>query len=170
MLSNDWQAGVPLSFIFRKLIESKSIVEGVEFIKKINRARSENFILMDKKRFVNVETSATDLAILENKFPFCHTNNYILPKMKKYENSPYLEQSQIRYDYCFGEIENNNLNFLRAKKLLSSHKNKPAAICRHGEDNRSKTLASIRVQPAKKEILVAHGNPCQNNQMEKFTI
>tara|TARA_Y100000310_G_scaffold343936_2_gene454039 strand:- start:1341 stop:2336 length:996 start_codon:yes stop_codon:yes gene_type:complete len=169
LLSNDWQEGVPLSLIFRKLIESKTIEEGLEFIKKTKRARSENFILMDEDRVVNIETSASDYEMSVNQIPFCHTNNYILPKMKKYENSPYLKHSQTRYEYCCHEIKKQKLDFSKAKKILSSHKNKPAAICRHGEDKRSKTLAAIRVQPSKKEMLISYGPLCQN-KFHKFNL
>lgn len=162
LYSNDWQIGLPLVFLFRRLIESKTIQEAVDFLKKTKRARSENFILIQNNRFVNLETSATNLNISSPKLPFCHTNHYLSPSMKKYENTPYLLQSQIRHQFCQKKIKNQNLTFSKTKKILSSHQNHPHAVCRHGEDNRSKTFASIHVNPSKKEMLIAHKNPCQS--------
>lgn len=106
-LKKDLEA-TPRYFVTRRLLESKNLSAGLNFLKRIKSASAFHYLLADGKRFVSVEKLLDQSGITNIRSLFLHTNHYIHPIFKK----------QTRQN---GEKSNRNsfLRFQIASKNLS---------------------------------------------------
>jgi predicted choloylglycine hydrolase len=172
LASKDTQVGVPLTFLCRANIESRSIGEAVKRTIDAKRSKGENFIFYKGNNFVNLETTATKHVVFPERRYFAHTNHYLSKELVSYENKKNLfnsisrlVQARTLMDVYPGK------NFRSLKKILSSHHDPPRTICRHikkgGDDNR--TAAAILIDTSKKEMRISYGAPC-SSKFHKFKL
>jgi len=174
LICNDLRVGVPRSFVNRKVIQSKSIDEAIEWIKMAKRSRGQNYNIFTKIEIANVETSATELFIRRELDILHHTNHYTADEMLKFENRKnqfVMKQSQMRLNAI--EKLSKKLNCLtheeRIKRILSSHENYPFTVCIHnldfGKGKKVKTFATV-VGTTDGKINVTFDNPCYDKFKE----
>lgn len=166
--------GLPMSFIYRHLLEQSTVDDAIGVIRKIKRSQSFNFLLAHvSSEIKNLETTIDDDRVLEAEEGYLvHTNHYLSPDFLKFEKIlEYLPDSPIRHKTLDELIRNEKgkIKMERIKAFLADHMNYPKSICRHqAPDNPKdpyknlKTLVSMISDLDKRIMYAAIGNPCQN--------
>jgi isopenicillin-N N-acyltransferase-like protein len=169
--------GVPTTAIAAEILHQSRIGDALEAILRAERAESFNFVIADADgEIYDVEATPDDTDIIYVDDYIGHGNNFVSKKLHVKRDSI----AHVQYDTI---VRTNRMNKLlkekygsfdlaKAMDLLKDHVNYPKSICRHlalGEKLSWITYGSFIMVPAKKEMWVCHGNPCQN-QFSKHTI
>jgi len=169
VVSPGWRIGVPYYFIARRLLGAESIEECTEVIAQATRASSMNYLLVDRLRIADIETTVTDYRVLlnEDEGLLVHTNHFLHPDFALQDKGlAELPCSPIRLKVLRELLKRNSgsLDVKKLQEILSNHQNYPYSICRHltNEPNAIETIASIVAEPSKRLMHVAAGNPCEN--------
>lgn len=165
--AKDCRIGILNNFVYRSILDCKSVEEAIHLIRKTKRAIGGNYEIASEKKCVNIETTATkDDVFIINKFPHFHTNHYLSEKLKKLQR--FASESSFKRYERLQELKNKLKSFNDIKKILSDHKYK-LPICRHEglkDSTESITLGSTIVNISKGKFYVAKGNPCKNEYVE----
>jgi isopenicillin-N N-acyltransferase-like protein len=169
LYSNDNREGVPNSFLLAWLLQSRNLEEARERVCAIPRARGSNHLLADDKgRIWDIETSASDVDLVEGSTWYVHTNHYVSPRMTRYEGSEWAE-SPIRFqrasELVAAGLESGKSTLSLVKGVLSDHANAPSSICVHPDEasppsERFQTVASMVWDLGEMKAHVCSGNPC----------
>lgn len=168
--------GVPTYLLVAEVLRRKNIQDALEAVVEAERAGCFNFIITDETEIYDIEATPKDVDITYDTEYIVHANHYVSQKFQaKQIINKHVLNSIIRHNRLkklvktnLGKIDLNTcMNFLR------DHVNYPNSICRHpGEEKdpklRGLTLDSWVIVPAKKEIWIAHGPPCQSEYI-KYT-
>ena len=169
--------GVPFHLICRKILESSSMNEPLEFIERIPRAGSANYLIAHKEgEILNVETSPDQVGYLypQNRM-LVHTNHFLALKVDDVGRRRYPD-SVIRYFRCQRLLSQQRDGFTSddIQRILSDHFNFPNSICFHSSESgpseeREQTNASVVLDLNNHSLRIAKGNPCKN-QFEQISI
>jgi len=174
LFSSDSRPGVPFTFVVRKILEQKTIGEAMDAVITAHRATGLNYIIGDSGgEIFSLETTATDIEVIYSHFGYiAHANHFLTQRLKQYQLA-LLGDSLLRYDRIVKllKAKRKEINVEYLKKVLKDHINFPRSICYHPdvripEYKRMKTISAVIMQPSKRVMYVANGNPCQNEFKE----
>lgn len=167
------QFGVPTYIIVREVLQQKTIGDAIGAILRAKRAESFNFIIADENgEIYNFECTPNNFVLTYAEKYIGHANHFTKLKVGKdliLEEAPKYGMSTL--------IRHNRINKLLSQRcgsidlktlmeMLKDHANYPNSICCHSRDSGGKvtgiTFSSSVMLPAKREMYVAHGNPCRN--------
>jgi isopenicillin-N N-acyltransferase-like protein len=155
---NDERVGIPRLLQVRDVLTRRTLGEAVEAVLHPARASSYNWVLAHASGEVaNVEGSATAAAVtgLEDG-ALAHTNHYVDPAMLHVEGSARATGSARRLRRA-AELLAEGAAPLEA---LADHENSPDSLCRHGDEEGTKTVFWCVADVAAGEIAFGRGNPC----------
>jgi len=167
----EMQVGVPTYVIIREVLQQKTIGEALNAVIRARRSESFNFLIADSNgEIYNIEATPNNLDIMYVDEYFAHANHFISNKLKIKEdkNLKAMPDTIVRHNRMSKLLRENrgNLNLNRLMEILRDHVNFPWSICKHADKNRripfDLTYAAWIILPAKKEIWITHGNPCEN--------
>jgi predicted choloylglycine hydrolase len=75
------RAGLPVAFIVRKLLQTRSVQAARDFLASVEHASGHNYTLGDRSEIASLECSATEIAELRLRDDYsrvCHTNHAIV--------------------------------------------------------------------------------------------
>jgi isopenicillin-N N-acyltransferase-like protein len=168
---NDVRVGIPKMFPPRRVLEARTLKEGLEAAMPPGRGSSFNNIVCSKEgELYSLEGSATEFEALYGEGGWLvHTNHYVGAKMLRYERD-------AREKFC------SILRYNRARKLVQAalgrvtagtimriqrdHLSRPDSICRHEnpqdeEADRVKTLFGSIVNLTDGEVYISGSTPCE---------
>lgn len=154
--------GIPKNFLARAVLECKTLDEADTMIRRVKQDTGFNHLLVQGDRVKDVEIAGGKVKAtnLKNE-PYVHTNHF-LSDLKKYETF-HTKSSAHRFKKA-SELLTNGMNEQDIVGILSDKSDKDFPICRHDA-----TLASLIFKPAKGEVNICYGPPCQG-EFEKYTI
>jgi predicted choloylglycine hydrolase len=170
LIPEDFRIGIPRMFAARAVLEAESIEEAVTYATPERRAGGYNHLLVHKNgQLANLETSAEKNEFITANDSIYHTNHYTGQLMKELEKGTW-ESSKSRYSRL-EELHNlmaeNDDSFQMLAGVLGDHRNRPASICRHSEENSGEaTIFSVIFNVTTSRAWVAVGNPCLNRYSE----
>ena len=162
----NFRIGVPFSVITRKILGSKNIGEAVNAVITPERGAGANYLIADENgECYDIETTARSFNYFYVDKYLGHANHYAAPSAPgKIMNSGTLirgnrmskllkkHSGKINVETCFG--------------FLKDHVNFPTSICTHPNEElpahlAMKTMDSIVISPAKREMHITRDNPCK---------
>jgi isopenicillin-N N-acyltransferase-like protein len=156
------KVGIPKNFIARAILESKSLGEAIEIIRKSDQDTGYNHVLVQGDKVVNVEIAGGEVDItIEKDRSYVHTNHF-LSDLKRFET--YHTKSSMHRFNSASELMKINMNENQILDILSDHGDSDYPICRHDA-----TLASLLFNPQKGEMKVCYGPPCEGKFI-KYTL
>jgi isopenicillin-N N-acyltransferase-like protein len=164
--------GVPRWFNAVGLFYTDSIYKALETAAFPYKASSYNNIIADNRQVFMMEGSGTNHRIIFSSHLIqAHTNHYVHPQMKQFENFPDNRSSLQRMDRAQDLIQTVDLNkpiVPQIESIMKDHgsDNLPSedTICRHSESAAgSQTIFSAILNPAQGTISASAGPPCANS-------
>jgi len=165
---------VPFSVITRKVLGSKTIGEAVNAVITPERGAGANYLIADENgECYDIETTARGFNHFYVDKYLGHANHYVAPSTSgKIMNSGTLirgnrmgkllkkHSGKINVETCFG--------------FLKDHVSFPTSICTHPNEDlpahlAMKTMDSIVISPAKREIHITRDNPCKT-EFKKYSL
>lgn len=166
-------SGVPLHIVLRGILNGENLGDAVAAAARLPIASAANFLVGHRDgEAIDIEAAPADYDVL---YPagglLTHTNHFTSLRLTKVKDIGKIAfaDSPVR----LGRVN----NLLRAKRgrldlpalqgIMRDHFNYPDAICRH-EDRRDEagrravTVFSIIMDPARKEMHLTEGPPCQS--------
>jgi isopenicillin-N N-acyltransferase like protein len=155
---NDERVGIPRLLQVRDVLTRRSLADAVEAVLHPARASSYNWVLAHASGEVaNVEGSATTAAVSEPEDGvLVHTNHYVDPAMLGFERSANATGSTVRLRRAAELLADR----IYLRDALRDHENAPNSICRHGDEEGTKTVFWCVADVAGGEIAFGRGNPC----------
>jgi isopenicillin-N N-acyltransferase like protein len=155
---NDERVGIPRLLQVRDVLTRRSLADAVEAVLHPARASSYNWVLAHASGEVaNVEGSATTAALSEPEDGvLIHTNHYVDSAMLGFERSANATGSTVRLRRA-AELLADRIDL---RDALCDHENAPDSICRHGDEEGTKTVFWCVADVAGGEIAFGRGNPC----------
>ena len=155
---NDERVGIPRLLQVRDVLTRRNLADAVEAVLHPARASSYNWVLAHASGEVaNVEGSATTAAVSEPEDGvLTHTNHYVDPAMIGFERSANASGSAVRLRRE-AELVAERIDL---REALCDHENAPNSICRHGDEEGTKTVFWCVADLAGGEIAFGRGNPC----------
>lgn len=150
------------------LKECRSVEEALDFLKsnspyKISRS---NLVLADQNRAVALEVTEHQLEVFEaHDGLLVRTNHFLSPVLQKY--NPTTEEypsTYLRYNRATDYLSRRRgrIRFQEMLAIASDHHNGPTnCICRHGQDNTSRTLCASIMVSQDGGMWTSLGNPCE---------
>ena len=177
LVPSDSRVGVPHAFIVRKILQQERLGDAVEAVISAKRSTGINYLLGDSSgQMISLETTATNYEpIYPQNGNIVHSNHYLVNNLRAYERFrlPYSNDSIVRYGRMVKILGEGSERFDldSIKLILEDHQNFPYSICRHEGENLhhdllGKTLGSIIINLSARKMLVASGNPCENEFQE----
>lgn len=171
VVSLDIGPGLPRYAVMMDVLENHSSVEtAIAYLQRISHSGNGNILLLDASGDTAVfETGYKVFGIDHPKQGFIvSTNHYVTPPMKQRWLPRGPEEihgnSLKRYEHVLQELQAHagKIDLDWAMRLMSSHGDSLAAICRHPDTGpRSVTIASTIYLPRQKQLHLANGLPCQ---------
>ncbi len=163
--------GLPVHVLLRQMMAAADVTQIIDLIKDSRRASSSHVLLGDLSgRVVGVEFSPQGVAEIEARDgAVAHTNHFLDPELAKADINlsvfPDSPNRLRRAEALLSAQPKWSLEDL--KTILSDHENGPASICRHlnpvdPEHRQMESVGSFIFDLAGRRILVATGQPCQN--------
>lgn len=168
---SDVRIGVPRIFVSRAVLAARSLSDAISAALAQHRAAGYNHVLVHESgEAYNVEVSARHFALMYAQGGvLAHTNHYLSRRMARLEDdSHHLIGSRVRYFRAMRLLRRSRRHSADSlKDILRDHVNYPNSICSHEiiDDNpldRQKTICSIIMDLAERQMLVAWGTPCQS--------
>jgi isopenicillin-N N-acyltransferase-like protein len=177
LVPSDSRVGVPHVFIVRKILQQERLGDAVEAVIAAKRSTGINYLLGDSSgQMISLETTATNYEpIYPHNGNIVHSNHYLMNNLRAYERFrlPYSNDSIVRYGRMVKILGEGSGQFDldSIKSILKDHHNFPYSICRHESENLhndliGKTIGSIIINLSSRKMLVASGNPCENEFQE----
>ena len=171
------KVGVPTYVILTELLHQKRIGDALGAIMRADRAESFNFVIGDiNGEIYDVEATPSDVDIQYSNKHIGHANNFLSTKLniKKDLIAANLPDTIIRANRMNKLLDQRygTFDLEKTTELLKDHINYPKSICRHPapeEAFQGVTWDSWVMIPAKREMWLCHGNPCQN-EFRTYTI
>ncbi|HYY75394.1 MAG TPA: C45 family peptidase [Gaiellaceae bacterium] len=163
---NDERVGIPRLLQMRDVLTRRTLDDAVEAVLHPARASSYNWVLVHASGEVaNVEGSASDAAVTEPAAGvLTHANHYAHPRMLRYERSPRAALSRARAcradELLAGRDGSVTVAWLR--EALADHEGAPDSLCRHGDEEGTKTVFWCVADVTAGEITYGRGNPCSS--------
>lgn len=165
--------GLPVNFIIRRVLEMASLDEVVAFLKVVQHASGENYVIADREKVLNFECSASQTVQFipcEGSDVVYHTNHPLVNQDLLFPSDTVGKSSHERLKYLEFRLKGKDRRFSleTARAILRSH-NGP--ICVHqsyagisGETD----ISVIYVLKDKPELLITQGPPCLT-EYQKYT-
>ncbi|UJL48199.1 choloylglycine hydrolase [Virgibacillus sp. NKC19-16] len=172
LVTNTWQAKVPIHLGLRSVLESDSIEKAISRVDNNQMASPANFLIASRTgQSVSMEVSPIHTEQLQPKNGvLIHTNHICAEEMKRKVREDVASDSYNRLTKI-GELTRNltkeDVNAKDLFYLLSNHENYPDSICRHSfEKNTSKfsgmeTVFSIVMDLTDNKLTWIKGKPCE---------
>ncbi len=163
---NDERVGIPRLLQMRDVVTRRTLSEAVEAALHPARASSYNWVLAHASGEVaNVEGSAGDAAVTEPaEGVLTHANHYAHPRMLRYERSARAARSRVRAcraeELLAGLVGPVTIAWHR--EALADHEGTPDSLCRHGDEEGTKTAFWCVADVTAGEITYGRGNPCRS--------
>ncbi|MBE6011277.1 MAG: acyl-CoA--6-aminopenicillanic acid acyltransferase [Lachnospiraceae bacterium] len=157
--------GIPVTFLRRQVLSSKTFEEAKEWLVNAERSVSCNFMLASKDgKAIDVEAHPKGADILEPKAGILtHANHFVhRPEIHALEFSPRGNRLYEKLAEKTGEID-----IAYIAECLSDHENYPKALCRHPSDvsvrlgRRGITVAGVIYDFENETAYVCAGPPCE---------
>ncbi len=170
---NDVKVGVPRVLLVREAIGYAGPAEALAVSALPARASSYNNVFTTASGDIyNFEGSATDFEITHSADLSVHTNHYLSPRMRRYEDDPLDMGTVVRYHTArrlleseFGRITSDT-----CRRVLADHTYAPSSICRHGRPDgppgQVATTFSAICDLTRGRLLLCPGNPCRGEYTE----
>lgn len=162
--------GIPVTFLRRKVLASKTFDEAKELLLTATRSVSNNMLLASSDgRAVDIEAHPKGADIIEpSEGIVTHANHFVVNKdLNALGASPRGDRLRELLMRKHGEI---TVPYI--KECMSDHENYPHAICRHPADvsvpraMRSGTVASLIIDFQERTAHICAGPPCQGEFVE----
>ncbi len=172
--ANELEKGVPRYFLDRAMLEAKDIEDAVGFATHPERSYSQNHNILSfsEKRALMIETSPSKYRIMEVEGMAFHANHFVLEGMEGVpESALYVAGSTPRYNIVKEEAEKTIAHRSSPEpeelvKVLSCHRGKPFAPCRHpSKIGGGCTLGTVVFDTSVNSIQVFKGNPCEGRHV-----
>jgi len=172
LICEQFKLGVPILVVVREVLQQTTIGDAIGAIIRANRAQSLNFLIADENgEIYDIEAMPKNLDHFYSNKYMAHSNHFLSKKL------------DFERDVIVSAIPDTIIRYNRMNRLLSEkcgaidlkalmeftkdHVNYPYSICRHKSPGASPeeamvTFDSFIFVPAKKEMWIARGNPCQN--------
>ncbi len=169
--------GVPFHLITRRILNSTSMSEAIEFLEGIERAGSANYLIGHVEgEFLDVEAAPDQLGYLYPSDGFmAHTNHFLSLNVEDVGRKRFPD-SVVRYFRCQRLLRQRgrSLSANDIKTILSDHFNYPSSICAHANESkppeeREQTNASFVMDLSEGSMCVAKGTPCEGGY-EKLSL
>ena len=163
--------GVPTYAIVREVLGARRIGDAIGAITRAKRAESFNMMIADKDGEVyDIEATPNELDILYATKFISHANHFKSRKLRIQRDTilDILPDTIVRDNRMSKLLEQNcgNIDLDKSMQLLRDHVNYPHSICKHAHKTRrlifDLTYASWVLVPAKREMWITHGIPCQS--------
>ena len=152
---HDTQLGVPKKFIARAFLDSKTLEEAEEIMRKVPRAAGFNHVLIQGQRLWNIESSAKEYIIEKIELnKYVHTNHYVTELKRIDKGNQESEKRYAKVEERLGDI-----NSVGDIKQLLSDRTDPR-ICREG------TIGSVIFDMPNKVAHIAYGQPTLETYVE----
>jgi len=168
--NGEFRVGVPFSVITRKVLGSGNIGEAISAVTAPERGAGANYLIADENgECYDIETTAKDFNYFYIDKCFGHANHYLGRTSPKHTALLRTRSESI--------VRCNRMNKLLVKNsgkinvdtcfdFLKDHVNYPASICTHPNEDlppemAMKTMDSLVMSPAKREICITRDNPCK---------
>lgn len=168
--SRGWRTGYPSRKYLRRLVlEQSSVAKAVDVIQSAPaRASSHNLLLADLTTVVDVETTVSEVHVLQPRDGvIAHANHYLAPGFAA-ENQTlgnYLPHTVTRCSRMHQLIMEMTVPTTvdQLKVALADHHGGAQAICRHAATDAwaSETNVAVISEPAHRRLHVAFGPPCE---------
>lgn len=164
--------GVPVPFIRRKILASRSISAAIQALIRPKRTCSINCLIGSKQGFaMDIETMPEDFYVLyPDKGLFTHANHFVYPNIRAKDTSRYRFPDTLYRDWTLRQVLEPQRGKITVKDLqesLMNHFGYPNSICRHLDTDtpraeRIKTVGSLIMDLNSGEIQFAAGCPCES--------
>lgn len=172
LITNVWEAKVPIHLGLRAILESHSLVEAVEKVGHNQMASPAHFLVAsDAGGLVGLEVSPIQTEQLQTvNGILTHTNHLCSIKMiDKVKENP-LPDSLGRLTTISertNDIKRRELTEKDLFEILSDHEGYPSSICRHASAEQTKleqsrTVFSIVMNLSDRKLTWIKGNPCEH--------
>lgn len=149
LFSTDDRLGVPRAFISRWALEADGLEEAMARVCHPLRSTGCNNLWGDVSgRLVDVETSATQAAVVEAQEWYAHTNHYTCESMSHVEASLGTESRRrlARAEMLLAEgVARGDDPLELVARVLSDHANAPDSICSHVSDDDHPGMSTVTV-------------------------
>jgi isopenicillin-N N-acyltransferase-like protein len=171
-MCEQFKLGVPILVVCREVLQQATIGDALGAIIRANRAQSLNFLVADENgEIYDIEATPKDIDYFYSDKYMAHSNHFLSKKLgfKRDIIVSAMPDTIIRYNRM-NRLLREKCGTIDLKALMEftkDHVNYPYSICRHKSHGASPeqaivTLDSFIFVPAKKEMWIARGNPCQN--------
>jgi isopenicillin-N N-acyltransferase like protein len=166
----DERAGIPNSFISRRLLEAASPEETARGAAVSGRGRGANRLFGQAGgRIWNIESSAERIAVDDKGAGWlAHTNHYLSGELADVEGStsPGSRHRLERARAVIAEgVERQDDPVAIARSVLTDHDGRPRSVCSHpieGDASHGPTTASMIWELEERRMHVCAGRPCEN--------
>lgn len=159
-----WKHGLPLSVLFRLVLEQRSLADAERVVREGPRTKGNNFLMADSQEIVNIEFTPQEVKVADiGDRVFCHTNHYLDPELTLVEACPFIDNSIKRFGRVKSLTETSKSH--GAEDLfarLGDHDGFPDSICGHGGGG-METIGTCVLEPAKATMHISFGNPCTSS-------
>jgi len=157
--------GIPIHFFTRAFLDVEKVSELIRLATMPNKMVGWSSLIVYGNKIFDLEITPKTFVLLKGQKYLAHTNHVLSPKIITQEKS-HSKDSLWRLERANELLKTNKLNFELVKKILADHKHRPFSICCHEFEKQDETpyatLASVIANINKKELYVAHGNPCKS--------
>jgi hypothetical protein len=152
------------------LEEHRTVASALAYLQSTPRLGRNNLLLADAEgRIAVFENSHRRNAVLNTEAGFLiATNHFNSPVLQTCfvdtEPPPLQGNTYRRYQKVREELEAayGQIDLPLAKRLMASHDEPLASLCRHPRpESDSSTISSIILLPAQRRMFFCHGQPCQ---------
>jgi hypothetical protein len=168
VIAGTWRPGIPPYLITRRLLELGSVEECIAELRRLPRASSRCYTLVDAHRICQVEATPDDLAVIEGE-ELLHTNHCLSGGMVDLGHVLQRRESRRRYERVCAEFarsrdpdDSGDAQAERLFGILTSHGEAPICIHGDGDPRRSETVAAVVLQTSQRRMLARRGNPCES--------
>lgn len=163
--NDNTKIGIPVTFLRRRVLDSKTYAEAKEYIENAKREVSNNILIASKDgEALDMEVHPLGVEKIEPvKGIITHANHFVAKReINDGEESPRDERLKALLMKHHGCI---NVDII--KQALADHENYPKAICRHPADaslplfRRSMTVAAMIVDFEESTVHICAGPPCE---------
>lgn len=167
--------GVPWYFFVRSILDSDSIEKAVSSLDSAPRSISASAAMISREGPVNLEITPDVVHPIwsSNEERQIHTNHCVHPGLitnnEEYSENIYgqsFDRKSRAEALIIDSSPNREISVKEVTTALSDHAGYPTSICRHPNDHSitgwQRSVISILMEPDAGIMLIAPGNPCEN--------
>ncbi|MDQ3700636.1 MAG: C45 family peptidase [Chloroflexota bacterium] len=149
----DRRIGAPRHFVSRALLDLPTIDDVIDHLRHTERGGGWNYLVVQDRRIVNVEATATRLVTQEAnpEGTLAHSNHYVDPTLAADAGDP-RPNSVSRLARAM-ELVTTGMDVAQMKRLLSDRQGEPDSICRE------RTIGAFIADTAARRVSVCWGEP-----------